>query len=82
MTGLLFSLIDQLWPIIAMAGTALVALFLVFLKGKSAGKQAERDKVAKQEQKARDTASKIDRSIAANDPGANRKELGEWSGKP
>ncbi len=75
------ALIAAFWPQIAAAAAVLGAIILAFVKGKSTGKQSERNKTAQQEQKARDTANKIDNRIAATDPHKNREELGKWTGR-
>lgn len=60
-------------------GGILAMIAAAFFKGRSAGKQAERDKQAGERLKARTEADKIDDLLAGRDPGTNRKELGKWS---
>lgn len=60
-------------------GGVLAMIAAAFFKGRSAGKQAERDKQAGERLKARTDADKIDDAIAGRDPDANRDKLKEWT---
>lgn len=60
-------------------GGVLAMIAAAFFKGRSAGKQAERDKQAGERLKARTEADRIDDAVAGRDPDENRKELRKWS---
>lgn len=59
-------------------GAVLAAVAAAFFKGRSTGKQSERDKVTEERLRARTEADRIDDAIAGRDPADNRKRLGEW----
>lgn len=60
-------------------GGILAMIAAAFFKGRSAGKQAERDKQAADRLKARTEADRIDDAVAGRDPGTNRDKLKVWS---
>ena len=75
MTALLFTLIGKFWPVLL----AVFGALFWGLKQRRAGAQAERDKQARAEQKARDIADEVDNDIGTLPPDAARKELGKWA---
>lgn len=60
-------------------GGLLVTIIGAFLKGRSLGKQAERNKQRDDELAARDLADEVQNDVGAMPPDAARKELGKWS---
>lgn len=67
------------WPYILAAGSAVVALFIAFIRGQSAGSSKERAKQLQERQEARTIADEVDNDVGAMPPSEARKELGEWS---
>ncbi len=57
----------------------IAAIAGAWLKGRSSGANAERDKQLKRDAAAMSEAQRIDQAVAGNDPDENRKELGKWS---
>lgn len=77
MEALAFSLLAKFWPVILGIG----AVALAYLKGRSSGKQTERNAQAAREAHARDEAAEIDDAIAGRSPDANRDRLKKWRPK-
>lgn len=59
----------------------LFAALIAWMRGRSTGARAERDKQAGERLKARTEADRIEDAIAGRDPDENRKELRKWSGR-
>lgn len=72
---------SALWPYIAAAGAAILALIGVYIKGQSAGSTKERAKQLQERQDARDVADEVDSDIGLLTPDKKREELGRWSPK-
>ena len=68
-----------LWPYILAAGGTIIALFLAFIRGQSAGASKERAKQLQERQEARTIADEVDNDVGAMPPSEARKELSEWS---
>lgn len=68
-----------LWPYIAAAGAAILALIGVYVKGQSAGSTKERAKQLQERQEARDVADEVDADIGMLTPDAKREALKKWS---
>jgi hypothetical protein len=68
-------------PYIAAAGAAILAIFMAFIKGQSAGANKERNKQLQERQAARDISDQVDNDLGALPPTAKREELGTWSPK-
>lgn len=66
-------------PYIAAAGAAILAIFMAFIKGQSAGANKERNKQLRDRQEAIDTANEVQNDIGAMPPDARREELKKWS---
>lgn len=69
---------SALWPYIAAAGAAILALLGVYIKGQSAGATKERNKQLQERQEARDVADEVDSDIGAMPPDAKREALKKW----
>jgi type II secretory pathway pseudopilin PulG len=63
--------------VIAIFG-GLMAAAVAFFKGRSAGKQSERDKQARARQKAIDTANKVETDVGSLPADKAREELKKW----
>lgn len=68
--------------IIAGLVAALIGAVALFLKGRSMGANAERDKQAARDAAAMNEAQKIDEAVAGNAPADNREALKRWGKKP
>lgn len=78
----LLSLLSGGNGIIAGLVAALIGAVALFLKGRSIGVNAERDKQAARDAAAMNEAQKIDEAVAGNSPAANREALKRWGKKP
>ena len=67
------------WPYILAAGGTVIALFIAFIRGQSAGANKERAKQLQERQEARTIADEVDNDVGAMVPSEARKELSEWS---
>lgn len=70
--------VSGLIPYVLAAGGAILALFLAFIKGQSAGAAKERNKQLQERQEAIDTANEVQNDIGAMPPDARREELKKW----
>lgn len=68
-----------LWLYILTAGGTVIALFLAFIRGQSAGSSKERAKQLQERQEARTIADEVDNDVGAIPPSKAREELSEWS---
>ena len=66
------------WPYILAAGGAIIALFLAFIRGQSAGASKERAKQLQERQEARTIADEVDNDVGTLPPSQAREELKRW----
>lgn len=71
---------SALWPYIAAAGAAILALIGVYVKGQSAGSTKERAKQMSDDLAARDMADRAEDSVAAMTPEQRKEALKQWHG--
>lgn len=82
MTGIILGFLSTgIGKIVVGIVAALVAAGGAYLKGRSSGKQSERNAQAAREAHARDEAAEIDDAIAGRSPDANRDRLKKWRPK-
>lgn len=68
-----------LWPYILAAGGTVIALFIAFIRGQSAGASKERAKQLQERQEARTIADEVENDVGTIPPSKAREELGKWS---
>lgn len=73
------ALFGSVLPYLIAAGAALAAFVGAYLRGRSAGRQSERDKQLRARQEARDTADQVDNDVGATPPVEAREALRKWS---
>lgn len=82
MTGIILAFLSTgLGKIVAGIFAAFIAAGAAYLRGRSSGKQSERNRQAAREAKARDVADDIDDAVAGRAPDKNRKRLKGWGRK-
>lgn len=81
MSVILAFLATGLGKIVAGIFAAILAACAAYLRGRSIGKQVERNAQAARKAHARDEAAEIDDAIAGRSPDANRARLKKWGPK-
>ena len=73
------ALLSGIWPYILIAGAAIGAAWAALASARRAGRQEQAAKQAEADQRAADTAHRIDTEVDAMKPGNAREELKKWS---
>lgn len=81
MTALLFSLFEHIWPYLIAGLGAALTLLLALWRAYAKGRQAERNRQAQAESKARDVRDAVQNDIGAMPPDKVRSELSKRAAK-
>lgn len=78
MWTLLKGALGGIWGYVAAAGGAILAVLMVYMKGRSAGKNEVRAAAAEKELENAKTGNEVERKVAATKPELRRDELRKY----